>query len=288
MPKHVISFVADDGYLDHARSFLVNCKRQGQWGGDYCMISPENCNNQDIEQRGIFILRVPTDEWNFLVKFHAFTPYFHQWDKALCLDLDMLVQDNLQRVFDELSPKDSECIYGVQEDGDTLGALKRWDTEHEQHEETYKELEAQYPFIRESQMFNAAFLFYTPGNIPTTTKDELFAVHEKYKEVNPSNADQMIINLHLFDRLRLASKNCTCFFGGDYPENRVVSETRGWDGTEVPVILHYTRWHAPWIVKCICDDGNEMGGYRNHRLGRLCHELYAENLAAFDTEFPLR
>jgi hypothetical protein len=136
-------------------------------------------------------------------------------------------------------------------------------------------------------MFNASFIFYTPASIPPETKDELYAVHEEFKAINPSNADQMIINLHLFDRLRWASKRCSCFFGCDYPENRVASESRRWDGTEVPAIIHYTRWHAPWIVKVICDDGNEMGGYRNHRLGRICHELYAENLAAFDTEFPV-
>ncbi len=285
MAKQVISFVADDNYLDHARAVLVNCRRQGLWQGDFCMISPEDCDNQDFEARGIHVLRIPTDRWSFLIKFHIFSPYFHQWEQALCTDLDIMVQAPLQNVFDELTSR-GQGIYCTMEDGNTLDALKRWDDHADEHADTYERVQKQFPHVV-NRMYNASFIFYTPKGVPPETESKLYAIHEEFKEINPTNADQMIFNLGIYWKIREASKNCACFFGSDYPENRVPSQFRNWIGDEVPAILHYTRWHAPWIVKCICNDGNEMGGYRNHRLGRLCHELYAENLAAFETEFPL-
>ncbi len=289
MAKQVITFVADDAYLDHARYAIVNCRRQGKWAGDFCIISPSNCEGvTDFEERGINVLRIPVTEWSFLIKFHLFTSYFHRWEQCLCLDLDIMVQGELQPLFDRLS-KEPSRIFCPFEDGDTLIALKRWDEIEgdgpEAHPEVYEALELRYPHVK-SRMHNASFIFYSPKSIPAGTKDALYAVHEEFKVINPSNADQMILNLHLYDLLKEADKNCCCFFGCDEPCNRIASEYRGWIGDEIPAILHYTRWHAPWIVKVIYDDGAEMGGYQNRRLGRLCHELYAENLAAFNKEFP--
>ncbi len=289
MANQVISFVADNNYLDHARSFIVNCKRQGEWTGDFCLISLEGCSTQDFEKRGIFVLQVPVANWDYLVKFHIFTAYFRRWKQALCSDLDVLVQGSLQKVFDELSEKPPN-IYCTVEDLTLRYSIMQWDKREgegpEAHPEVYKSLEVRFPHIDDKQ-FNASFIFYTPSSIPSGMKDELYALHEEWKLINPGNTDQFILNLRLYDRMRPISKNYACFFGFDYPENRIVAETRGWDGTETPVLLHYTQWHAPWIVKVICADGSEMGGYRNHRLGRLCHELYQENLAAFEGEFPI-
>lgn len=288
MSKQVISFVADDNYLDHAKSVMVNCRRQGEWSGDFCMISPADCQNSDFERRGVHVLRVPDEGWDFMVKFHAFTSYFHQWERALCIDLDVMVQGNLHSVFDSLARK-LPWIYCTLEDGSILGGLKHWDPQSGEHPEVYERLEARFPHVNE-RMYNMAFIFYTPSVIPSDTMAKLRAGHEEFKEANPTNADQMLVNLLLYDRLAEAGKDYFCFFGADYPENRVVSEYRGWRGDEEPAILHYTRWHAPWVVKQIChspEPNTEPGGYRNHRLGRICHELYAENLAAFEEVFPV-
>ena len=99
MSEQVISFVADESYLPHAKSVMVNCRRQGGWQGDFCLISPGDCDTSDIERRRIHVLHVADASWDFLVKFHAFTPYFRRWQQALCLDLDIMVQGPLQRVF---------------------------------------------------------------------------------------------------------------------------------------------------------------------------------------------
>ena len=286
MTNQVISFVADDSYLDHAKSVMVNCRRQGEWTGDFCMISPAGCAGSDFEARGIHVLRVPDGGWDFMVKFHAFTPYFHQWDQAFCIDLDVMVQGNLQSLFDGLTPRLPSILCHL-EDGSILDGLKYWDERSgdgpDAHPEVYREIERRFPHVAE-QMFNMAFIFYQPSSMPADTMAQLRALHEEFKVVNPSNADQMLINLHLYHRLAEAGKDFFCFFGSDDLGSRVASEHRGWRGDEVPIILHYTRWHAPWIVKPLLDP--EMGGYRNTRLNRICHELYAENLAAFEEVFP--
>lgn len=303
MSNRVITFVTDANYLNHAKSFMVNCRRQGSWQGDFCMIfSGGGTGCDEIEQRGVNVLRVPEGEWDFMVKFWAFTSYFHRWDECLCVDLDVLVQDDLNLMFDRLAPG-LPAILCDQEDGTVLGGLQNWDKEHESHRSVYAELETRFPHVH-SQMFNAAFLFYSPASLSENTKDELLKLDKEFRVINPARADQMLLNLYLYARLKRVGKDAICFFGHDYPGNRVPSEGRGWTGNEVPAILHYTRWYAPWIVKQsweskwgmtehqmdAAEQGTppEMGGYRNHRLDRVCHELYAENLAAFEEEFPRR
>jgi len=290
MSDDVIIMVADGNYMDHAKSLLVNFRRQGEWTGDFCLISPGNCETTDIESRGIDVLHVPDADWDFMVKFWAFTPYFHKWKRALCVDIDIMVQRNVQRVFDELAPRLPAILCNL-EDGSILGGLQHWDKSagdgREAHPEVYEKLEARYPHINE-RMFNMAFIFYEPASMPPETMAELRAIDEEFKEANPSKADQMLVNLHLYDRLEEASKDYFSFFGFDYPQNRVVSEARGWTGDEFPSILHYCRWSAPWVEKTLGPLGEEPGGWQNHRLGRLCSELYAENLAAFNETFPVK
>lgn len=288
MSKDVVIMVADENYADHAKSLLVNFRRQGEWKGDFCIIAPGNSEwAADLERRCIAVLHVPDASWDFMVKFHAFTPYFWRWDWALCVDIDIMVQGSVQKIFDELGPMLPSIMCNV-EDGPILGGLKYWDEQAgdgpEAHPEVYERLEARFPHVTE-RMYNMAFIFYEPVSMPPETMTELRLINEEFKEANPTNADQMLVNLHLYSRIKEMTKDYCCFFGFDYPENRIEAESRGWRGDEVPSILHYTRWQAPWIVKELTDP--EMGGYRNHRLGRVCHELYAENLALFDEEFPI-
>lgn len=287
MASDVVIMVADAMYLDHAKYAMVNFRRQGQWTGDFCVISPGACDTSDLERRGIIVLHVPDAQWDFMVKFHAFTEFFHRWERALCVDVDIMVQGPVQKIFDGLGPR-LPSMFASLEDGPIIDGLRYWDKTSgegpDAHPEVYTALEAKYPHVTK-RMFNMGILFYSPKSMPPSTMAELRAVDREFKKANPTNADQMLVNLHLYDRLVDAPKDYWCFFGCDYPENRVASEFRKWRGDEEPVILHYTRWHAPWIVKRLLSP--EMGGYRNHRLGRLCHELYAENLAAFPEVFPV-
>lgn len=285
MSDQVITFVADANYLNHAKSFMVNCRRQGGWKADFCMIAPGVQDTSDLQRRGIFVCPVPGEQWDFTVKFWAFTPFFHRWKMAFCSDLDVMVQGPLQKLFDGMGPRLPKIMADL-EDGPTLGAIKYWDPKAEEHPEVFEEIARRFPHVVKERMFNAAFIFYQPDSFSDDILDQLRALNEEFKVANPTNADQMLLNLLLYDRMELAGKDYFCFFGMDYPQNRIPSEFRRWRGDEEPVVLHFTRWQAPWIEKPLTDP--EMGGYRCHRLGRICHELYAENLAAFETEFPIQ
>jgi lipopolysaccharide biosynthesis glycosyltransferase len=239
------------------------------------------CATSDIERRGIHVLHVPDASWDFLVKFHAFTPFFRRWKQSLCLDLDIVVQGPLQKIFDGLGPR-LPAILGDLEDGSILGGLKQFDPKANEHAIIYEDIERRFPYVTQ-RMMNAGFLFYDPASMPDDTIDRLRALANEFAVINPQNADQMLLNLLLYQRMELAGKDYVCFFGCDYECNRVFSEFRKWRGDEVPVILHYTRWHAPWIKKT-----RDAGGYEVFRLGRIARELYLENLAAFEQEFPIQ
>ena len=296
MSDQVISFVADAAYLPHAKSVMVNCRRQGGWQGDFCLISPGACDTSDIERRGIHVLHVPDGQWSYLVKFWAFSPFFRRWKRALAIDLDVMIQGQLEPLFQTLGARLPK-IQADLEDGTIIAGLRHWDPQREQHEAIFQEIERRFPWAKE-RMFNAAFLFYEPAAMEDNMIEQLQWLAEEFAVINPAAADQMVLNLLLWPRMELAGKDWICFFGQDWPGNRVASEFRKWRGDEEPKILHYTGSMAPWIVKYpptgaalqgLIDLGLplEAGGYQCHRLGRVCHELYAENLAAFEKEFPI-
>lgn len=111
--------------------------------------------------------------------------------------------------------------------------------------------------------------------------EAILAVQEEFKQANPGGYDQQVIGLVLNDRLVRAGKDFFIWWAFDDPGNRVPSQEKGWRGDESPVVLHYWSMYAPWLEKT-----PDAGAYYNHRLGRVCRELYAENLSLFDDTFP--
>lgn len=297
MSENVITFVANGPYLNHARAFMVNARREGGYLGDFCLITPSDTPEIDFEQRGIHVFRAPVQGWNYLMKFWAFDPYFRRWKRALAIDLDVIVQGPLEPLFETLGARLPK-IQADLEDGTTINGLRYWDPKAAEHEAVFQEIERRFPWVKE-RMFNAAFLFYEPAAMEDDTVERLHALAAEFTVINPAAADQMVMNLLLWNRMELAGKDAICFFGHDWPKNRVASDFRKWRGDEAPAILHYCGSMAPWIVKeqptgaalqGLLDLGltPETGGYQCHRLGRVCHELYQTNLAVFETEFPIR
>ncbi len=103
---------------------------------------------------------------------------------------------------------------------------------------------------------------------------------EPANRIAEGGTDQQVINLLLWPQTKKIPDKLVCFWGCGELVNDIVSVTRGWVGGEVPVALHYSRWYAPWIVKT-----PKMDAYGIWRLGKVCHELYQENLAAFESAF---
>lgn len=282
MSENVIIIVADDNYLPHAKSLMVNCRRQGGWQGDFCIVMPQDADATQIESRGIRIYRVP--DKGFMAKFWIFSDFFRKWSNAIYLDCDILIQGALSRLLDALRHRRKPIIAAL-EDGPALLGWKHWDKKTEEHKALYEELDKLFPHIHE-RMMNTAVLLFQPEEIPADTVKTLGDLQGQYAAANPvdeGGTDQQIIHLLLYPLVQEVPDKLFCFWGSDEPQSRVESHFRRWIGNEEPVLLHYCRWYAPWIVKT-----PDQEAYKILRLDRVCHELYAENLTAFEQEFPKR
>src|ERR1035437_69866 len=118
MKDKVIAFVSDENYINHVKSIAVNCIEQGKYDGDFAVICPINSNAaKEFKEYGFYVLEV--DAIGFLQKFSIFDSFFKSWEKFLYLDCDILIQDDLQRLFDLLE-RDDQVIWCDTEDGTTL------------------------------------------------------------------------------------------------------------------------------------------------------------------------
>ena len=292
MTNRVIILAISDTYRDHAKSLMVNCRRTGKWDGDFAVISPIGFDSEDFKRRGINVFRTPEPTWSYAVKFGIYDPVFWRWDQALYLDCDILIQRDLRPVCDEQSERFPKILCdGSQYLPGGLGTSIMQDWEHfgrlsgvgpEVKPEPYQRLRERFPHIDHPLLCTGVVLF-DPESIPGETVKRLDAVREEFREINPQLCDQHIVNAVLYSQLEPLPKGVSCWWAFDDPCNRVVSESRGWRGDEFPAIVHYWGAFAPWLEKT-----PDAGAYFNERLGRVCREVYLENLAAFDEEFPIR
>ncbi len=295
MSDSVIVIVANESYIPQVKSLMVNCRRQGNWKGDFCFIAAKNVQASSLARPGIEIMVAPDEEWSMQTKFHVFSDYFRKWDRVLCLDCDVMVQGDLNVACDKLAEKfPSICCDGGQqpEEGPVVRQWEYFDDcfgkgkGRQAHPELYDRLYDRFDCM-DKLTYTVDIMFFSPQSIAPGTVATLQATHDEFREANLGKADQPVVVSVLYDQMTPITKDFGCWFPFDEPSHRVAQ--RGWHGKEEPVILHYFSWFAPWIVKYLSvNPGDpEPGAYRNYRLGRVCHELYAENLAAFDKEFPI-
>ncbi len=300
MPRQVIVFVADAKYLPHYKALAVNCRDEGQYTGDFLFIVPDTQDEweSDLKDRGFYTLPVP--DKGFLAKFNIFDPFLQQWDQAFFIDADVIVQRPLQPLFDQLThwPREPDSakfgayhkkkIISSREEVPVFMGWQVWDKEWENHTAIYETMRERFPHVFSTdKMWSTALLIWEPESIPDSTVQQLRDLQAEYHVCNDpetGGTDEQIIDLLLHDHMAQVAEKGWCFWGLDEKESQVPSVARGWRGGEVPVALHYGRWYAPWVVK----DNPEMDAYRNSRLDVICHEFYAENLAAFEEEFPLQ
>lgn len=285
MSDSVIIIVANDSYRSQVKSLMTNCVRQGAWRGDFCLVSAQDCDPSDMENRGIAVMRAPDDEWTMQTKFHIFSDYFKKWKRVLCLDCDVLIQGDLNDAFDGMAKKLPAILFDGPEDGSILHNWEHFDSLHgagpDAHPELYKKMQARFPHI-DKPILTAGAIFFAPETIPAGTVEALQAVAEEFKVANAGHTDQPVYNLVLYDKMAPMGKDFCTWFAFDYPENRVPCPARGWRGDEEPVILHYWDMYSPWLEKM-----PGAGGHFNHRLNRVCHEIYLENLNLFEDTFPV-
>jgi len=276
--KKVIILVADNNYVDHAKSIAVNCVSQGGWDGDFAVICPTN-TEAAAEFRRIGFHVFETEFKGFMQKFSIFDKWFKQWDMALYLDCDILVQDDLSRLVALLDMEDK--IWMDTEDGSTLETFWR-DPNKEANQAVYQWMQDNYPNVNK-QTFNSAFILFRPNSIPDGTPNKLLEIQKAIEPVNRMDndgTDQQVINLLLWDYCKKIPRKLVCFWGLAEPINDVDSEWRQFNKGDIPVAIHYCRWHAPWIKKT-----PDADAYRVLKLEKSCYELYHENLSKFETIF---
>ncbi len=285
MSDSVIAIVANDAYLPQVKSLMVNCRRHGNWQGDFCLVSAQDCNPPDLESRGIYVMQAPDATWSMFTKFHIFSDYFKEWKRVLCLDCDILIQGDLNEACDGMAEKFPAILFDGSSDGSIVHNWKHFDALYgdgpEAHPELYDKMREQFPHI-DKQILTADVIFFSPETVPSGTVAALQSTAEEFLGANRGRIDQPVYNLVLYDKMAPITKDFCTWFAFDDPGNRVPNEAKGWRGDEAPAILHYWNMYAPWL-----DKTPDAGAYFNHRLNRVCRELYLENLAAFEETFPV-
>lgn len=285
--RDVIAFVANDNYAGHVRSLMTGCICQGNWQGDFCVITARDCGYEsDMEQRGIDIYQSSDNQWSNFTKFHIFADYFSQWDHVLYLDCDCLIQGDLNQLVKELSTKPPALYFDGTHDVPIIKDWEHFDDLHglgaKTHPQRYEDLRHKFPHI-DSITLSSDVVFFSPETVPPNTVEQLQAVGEEFLDINPARMDQQVMNLLLYGIMEPLTKDYCTWWAFDDPGNRVQSDTRGWQGNETPTVIHYWGMYAPWLSKT-----HDAGAYYNHRLDRPCKEVYDENLSLFNTTFPIR
>lgn len=290
MTSRVIILSASNDYRDQVKSLMVNCRRAGKWDGDFAILCPQDFAGMEFEERGIHVIRTPESTWNNAVKFSVFDPLFLRWDQSLYLDCDTLVQRDLDVAVTETFRPGKILMEGSQALGGGLGTTILEDWEHfakisgvddETRAAGCTRLRERFPHV-DRPLFASSVMLFSSADVPDCTVEALLAVDTEFRDLNPRGYDQQVMNLVLYDRMAALPKSFATWQPFDMPSNRVASEARGWCGDEFPAIVHCWGARAPWVEKDPSD-----GDYFNERLGRVCRELYLENLAAFDEEFPV-
>jgi lipopolysaccharide biosynthesis glycosyltransferase len=206
----------------------------------------------------------------------VFDEYFKQWEQALFLDCDIVVQDDLERLF-RLLETDETKIWMDTEDGSTMETFWR-DTNKEQNKDVYELMREKYPHV-DKQTFNSSVMLFKPEYIDSGVPQTLIEIQEEVKRVNsPENlgTDQQIINLLLWNQSRKIPNKLVCFWGLAEPQNDVDSEWRLCKKGDIPVAIHLSRWYSQWIKKT-----PDADAYLNRKLNIPNYDLYHQNLLKF-------
>lgn len=276
----VIVIAADQNYLQHAHSLMVNCRKQGEWKGDFCLILPSTCDPTYYESRGIFVLA--DDAPTYYKKFAIFDEYFIQqvntryeyfddrWDMAIYLDVDVLVQRPLESLLHE---HELGTILAVREPFDMMHGFTFWaEPEHLKKPEVLDGFRWLWKNYDPTQkQFNTGIMVYQLRTLPKGIRQELESMRERIATLNThvvNGTDQPVFNLVCRDLFKAVRSRLFCYWYEEGPDT---------------VAIHYNSGYAPWREK-----EETQNAYFNSVLNRPCHSIYQENLADFENVFPLK
>ena len=276
----VLVMVADDGYIPHAKSVMVNCVRQGEWTDDFCLILPPDADTEYFTSRGIYVLTDP--EPGTFRKLALFDHFFNQqftnerggaeykWETVLYLDADVLVQAPLEPLLHEVGwgriLADRE-MFSLRH-AFTYWASKPTVPESPEAPALLKWLWANYD--HQWQQYNTGIMVWHPRTMPADARQQLSDMRQKIDPINNhlyKGSDQSVINLVFQNKFERVCSDLFCYWRS------------AWEET---IVVHYCAAYAPWVKK-----GPEQNAYWSDRFDRPCRDVYLENLAAFEETFPV-
>ena len=266
MLSSAIVLVANEPYLPHARSVMVNCRRQGKWTGDFCLVIPPEVDATEFTSRGIHVL--PDSGGKYQRKFAIMDPFFLKWEIMVYLDCDVLVQAPLAPLLHEV---EWGTILADREPFDLNHAFtyfaKPEDLKNPETQERLQWLWDKYD--REWNQFNAGIMLWHPRCMPEDGQEQLNAMRDKLQPINThcgGGSDQTILDLVYYKRFRQVRSNLFCYW------------RQAWEQT---IIVHTCAGYAPWI-----ENPSDQESRVNEKLNRPYYDIYTEHLAAFDKEVP--
>ena len=242
MKNEVVVLVADKNYKEHAKSLFVNIKKEGQWDGDYCLLTNMvEDEYREFVDKGIYVKQINMSN-PFYVKFSVFDSFFKQWKKVMYLDCDILINESLSKI-QNLDEVDMYCdgekntvrdLFSMWYCGGLSEQVngKHFNTNMDQ--ESIEDLDKH--FNVEKFCFNSAFMYFNTKLINDSTVIELENLRERFKKINfhvglTEGTDQPILNLLLLNNWTQIPNKYVSYFG-DQDSNTIVS--------------HYCHWSAPW------------------------------------------
>ena len=242
MKKEVVLLVADKNYKEHAKYLFVNIKKDGQWDGDYCLLT--NMNEDDyyeFVEKGIYVKQIDMSN-PFYVKFSIFDVFFKKWEKVMYLDCDILVNRSLSTI-KMLESVDMYCdgerntvrdLFTMWYNGGLADQINGKHYNINIDSETLLDLDNNFDVGK--LCFNSAFMYFNTKLINDSTVTKLENLKERFKKINyhvglNEGTDQPILNLLFLDEWTQIPEKYVSYFG-DQDSNTIVS--------------HYCHWSAPW------------------------------------------
>lgn len=266
MLKKVFVLIANETYLDHAKSLFYASKSIGKWDGDLCLIANRVSSDllSDFKRFGVKIIH--TNMANFYyVKYCLFDICMKEYDLVIYMDCDFTILGDINNLMIETDSLDSfiladkehfsiESYLSWNKDGQSIAVL---DTEDNTRIAIIEELRAAYDLSRMG--FNAGFLAYKTQIIKDRTMIDLIELSNRLQPTNfhtsSMGSDQPVLNLHFINNVMYIADNKISYWK---------------NANENTVAQHHCRWDAPWLNNTY-----------SPRLGKTYYEIYKDNLKTF-------
>jgi len=190
---NILVTLADENYIDQAKQLFSSVYHNAGWEGDYMLLAHEIPEEKLtwFRKKGILIYKckpLSTDSIGMgynpviLDKLYLFSTYFHQWDKIVFIDSDVIVKGSLNKLIkvNKFAAADSTVKLKKQfvDDGKLFNKIKN-----------------KYNLNKKS--FNTGFFVFPGDIIRNNTLKDLLNIFKEYQSIS-NWGDEGILNLYFY------------------------------------------------------------------------------------------